>query len=102
MSPDGIGHGFGDSGGDGAQVEEGEGEKEEVHGGVEVVVTGYGGDDEAVAQEGSQVDAQEEPEVQELQLPCVCECQEEKLGYGAAVGHLLPLGMGACPRRKRQ
>ncbi|KAK4806054.1 hypothetical protein QYF61_007031, partial [Mycteria americana] len=87
----GIRHGFGDSGGDGAQVEEGEVEEEEVHGAVEAVVTGYGSDDEAVAQEGSQVDAQEEPEVQELQLPCVCKCQEEELGDGAAIRHLLPL-----------
>ena len=84
---DEIGHSFGESGGDGAQVKEGEVEEEEVHGGVEAVVAGYGGDDEAVAQEGSQVDAQEEPEVQELQLPCVCECQEEELGDGAAIGH---------------
>ncbi|KAK4806100.1 hypothetical protein QYF61_010309 [Mycteria americana] len=89
--PQGIRHGFGDSGGDAAQVEEGEVEEEEVHGGVEAVVTGYGSDDEAVAQEGSQVDAQEEPEVQELQLPCVCKCQEEELGDGAAIRHLLPL-----------
>ncbi|KAK4806629.1 hypothetical protein QYF61_022935 [Mycteria americana] len=98
--PEGIGHGFGDSGRDGAQVMEGEVEEEEVHGGVEAAVTGYGGDDEAVAQEGSQVDAQEEPEVQELQLPCVREWQEEELGDGAAVGHLLPQGMGTCPKRK--
>ncbi|KAK4806612.1 hypothetical protein QYF61_013867 [Mycteria americana] len=98
--PEGIGHGFGDSSGDGAQVKEGEVEEEEVHGGVEAAVTGYGGDDEAVAQEGSQVDAQEEPEVQELQLPCVREWQEEELGDGAAVGHLLPQGMGTCPKRK--
>ncbi|KAK4806640.1 hypothetical protein QYF61_022946 [Mycteria americana] len=98
--PEGIGHGFGDSGRDGAQVKEGEVEEEEVHGGVEAAVTGYGGDDEAVAQEGSQVDAQEEPEVQELQLPCVREWQEEELGDGAAVGHLLPQGMGTCPKRK--
>ncbi|OPJ87838.1 hypothetical protein AV530_016339 [Patagioenas fasciata monilis] len=83
-----------------AQTEEGEVEEEEVHGGVEVLVPGYGGDDEAVAQEGSQVDAQEEPEVQELQLPCVCECQEEELGDGAAVGHLLPLSMGTVQREK--
>ena len=76
-------------------------DQEEVHGGVEAVVTGYGSDDEAVSKEGSQVDAQEEPEVQELQLPCVCECQEE-LGDGAAVEHLLPVLMGTCPRRKRQ
>ncbi|KAK4806632.1 hypothetical protein QYF61_022938 [Mycteria americana] len=98
--PEGIGHGFGDSSGDEAQVKEGEVEEEEVHGGVEAAVTGYGGDDEAVAQEGSQVDAQEEPEVQELQLPCVREWQEEELGDGAAVGHLLPQGMGTCPKRK--
>ncbi|KAK4805992.1 hypothetical protein QYF61_006969 [Mycteria americana] len=84
--PEGIGHGFRDSGGDGAQVENREVEEEEVHGGVEAVVTGYSSDDEAVAQEGSQVDAQEEPEVQELQLPPVCKCQEEELGDGA--GHL--------------
>ncbi|KAK4805349.1 hypothetical protein QYF61_003434 [Mycteria americana] len=92
--PQGIGHGFGDSGGDGAQVEEGEVEEEEVHGGVEAVVAGYGGDNEAIAQEGSQVDAQEEPEVQELQLlPCVHERQEEELGSGAAVlgSHLFGL-----------
>jgi len=69
---------------------------------VEAVVTAYGGDDEAIAQEGSQVDAQEEAEVQELQLPCVCKCQEEELCDGAAVGHLLPLGMEHCPERKRQ
>ncbi|KAK4805228.1 hypothetical protein QYF61_000165 [Mycteria americana] len=94
--PQGIGHGFGDSGGDGAQVKDREAEEEEVHGGVEAVVTGYGGDDEAVAQESSQVDAQEEPEVQELQLPCVCKCQEEELGDGAAVARLLPLGMVIC------
>ena len=37
-------------------------------GGVQAVSTGYGCDKEAVAQEGSQVDAQEELEVQELQL----------------------------------
>ncbi|KAK4806625.1 hypothetical protein QYF61_013880 [Mycteria americana] len=85
---EGTGHGFGDSGGDGAQVEEGEVEEEEVHGGVEMVVTGYGGDDEAVAQEGSQVDAQEEPEVQELQLPHVCKRQEEEL-EGTETANLL-------------
>ncbi|KAK4806488.1 hypothetical protein QYF61_013981 [Mycteria americana] len=61
--PEGIGHGFGDSGGNGGQVEEGEVEEEEVHGAVEVMVTDYSGDDESIAQEGSQVDAQEEPEV---------------------------------------
>ncbi|KAK4807508.1 hypothetical protein QYF61_023731 [Mycteria americana] len=92
-APQRIGHGFGESGRDGAQVEEGEVEQEEVHGGVEAVVAGYGCDDEAIAQEGSQVDAQEEPEVQELQLPCVCECQEEELIDGAAIGHLPVLGM---------
>ncbi|KAK4806037.1 hypothetical protein QYF61_007014 [Mycteria americana] len=92
--PQGIGHGFGDSGGDGAQVKNREVEEEEVHGGVEAVVTGYSSDDEAIAQEGSQVHAQEEPEVQELQLPCVCKCQEEELGGGAAVGHLLSLCKG--------
>jgi len=83
--PEGTGHGFGESGEDGAKVEDGEVEEEEVHGSVEVVVTGYGGDDEAVAQEGSQVDGQKEPQVQELQLPCVCVCQEEEVGDGAAV-----------------
>ena len=71
--PEGIGHGFGESGGDAGQVEEGEVEEEEVHGGVQAVVAGYGCADEAVAQEGSQVDAQQEPEVQELQLPRVCQ-----------------------------
>ncbi|KAK4805620.1 hypothetical protein QYF61_016470 [Mycteria americana] len=90
----GIGHVFGHRGGDGAQVKEGEVEEEEVHRGVEAVVAGYGGDDEAIAQESSQVDAQEEPEVQELQLPRVCKCQEEELGDGAAVGHLLSLWKG--------
>jgi len=91
--PQGIGHGFWDSGGDGAHIKEGEVEEEEVHGGVEAVVAGCGRYDEAVAEEGSQVDDQEEPEVQELQLPCVCKCQEDKMGDGAAVGHLLPLGI---------
>ncbi|KAK4806684.1 hypothetical protein QYF61_027685 [Mycteria americana] len=100
--PEKIGHGFRDSGGDEAQIDYGEVEDEEVHGGVEVLVTGYGCDDEAVAQQGSHVDAQEEPEVQELQLSCVWEWQEEELSDGAAVGHLLPLGMGHCPRRKSQ
>jgi len=90
--PEGIGHGFGESGGDAAQVEEGEVEEEEVHGGVEAVVAGYGGEDEAVAQAGSQVDGQEEREVQELQLPRVCEWQEEELSDGAAVGG----GFGQC------
>jgi len=52
---------------------------------VEVVVAGYDGDDETIAQEGSQVDAQEDPEVQELQLLGVCKCWEEELGGGAAV-----------------
>ncbi|KAK4806030.1 hypothetical protein QYF61_007007 [Mycteria americana] len=89
----GIGHGFGESGGDGAQVKEGEIKEEEVHGAVDLVVAGYSSDDEAIAQEGSQVDAQEEPEVQELQLPRVCEGQKEELGDGAVVAHLLPLGM---------
>ncbi|KAK4805998.1 hypothetical protein QYF61_006975 [Mycteria americana] len=91
----GIGHGFGDSGGDGAQVKNREVEEEEVHGGVEAVVTGYSSDDEAIAQDDSHVDAQEEPEVQELQIPpCVHERQEEELGDGAAVGHLLTLCKG--------
>jgi len=67
-----------------------------------VVVTGYDSDDEAVAEEGSQVDGQEEPDGQELQLLCVCQCQEEELGDGAAVGHLLPLSTGTCSRGKRQ
>ncbi|MDD0245684.1 hypothetical protein PSY47_23130, partial [Shigella flexneri] len=59
-------HGFGECGGNSAQVNEREVEEEEVHAGVEVVVTDYRCEDEAVAQEGSQVDAQEEREVQEL------------------------------------
>jgi len=101
-APQGIGNGFRKSSGDGAQVKESEIEEEEVHGGVEVVVTGYSRDDEAVAQEGSQVDDQEEPEVQKLKLPCICECQEEELGDGAAVGHFLPLGMVHYSKRKRQ
>jgi len=66
---------------------------------MQAVVTGYGSDDEAVSQEGSQVDAQEEPEGQVLQLLCVCECQEEELGDGAAVGHLLFLSMRALLRK---
>ena len=89
--PERIGHGFGENGGNGAEVKKGEVEKEEVHGGVEVVVTDYSCDDEAVAEEGSQVDAQKESEVQELHLLCVCECQEEELGDGTVVGHLLTL-----------
>ena len=96
--PEGIGHGFGESGGDAAQVEEGEVEEEEVHGGVQAVVAGYGCADEAVAQEGSQVDAQQEPEVQELQRPRVCQRQEEELADGAVVGHLGLLGTRTCPR----
>ncbi|RMC04041.1 hypothetical protein DUI87_19378 [Hirundo rustica rustica] len=68
---EGIVHGFGDSGEDGAQVGEGQVEQEEEHGHVQEVAAGYGADDEAVGQEGSQGDAQEEAEVQELQLPCV-------------------------------
>ena len=94
--PEGIGHGFGEGGGSSAQVEEGEVEEAEVHGGVQVVVAGYAYDDEAVAQEGSQVDEQQEPEVQELQLPRVCQCQEEVLADGAAVRHQLFLGMESC------
>jgi len=97
--PEGVGHGFWDSGGDGGHVEEGEAEEEEVHGGVEAVVTGYDGADEAIAEEGSQVDAQEEPEVQELQLPCVCEGQEKEFSDGAAVGHCLWAG-GTAQRGK--
>ena len=58
------------------------------------MVAGYGGEYEAIAQEGSQVDGQEEREVQELQLPRVCEWQEEELADGAAVGHLMPVGYG--------
>ena len=46
--------GFGDSGGDGAKVEE-----EDVHRGVEAVVAGFICKDEAIAQEGSQGDTQE-------------------------------------------
>jgi len=99
--PEGIGHGFGESGGDAAQVKEGEVEEEEVHGGVQVVFAGYGCADEAVAQEGSQVDAQQEPEVQELQLSRVCQCQEEELADGAAVGHLWFLGMESCSECRR-
>ncbi|OPJ69200.1 hypothetical protein AV530_007043 [Patagioenas fasciata monilis] len=97
--PEGISHGFRNNDGDGSEAEEGEVEEEEVHGDVEVLVPGYGGDDEAVTQEGTQVDAQEEPEVQELQLPCVCECQEEELGDGAGVGHLR-LGMEALFKKQ--
>ena len=94
--PEGIGHGFGQSGGDAAQVEEGKVEEKEVHGGVEAVVTAYGAEDEAVAQEGSQVDAQEEHEVQELQIACLCECQQEELAHRAAVGHFLTLNTVVC------
>ena len=100
--PQGIGHRFEDSSGDGAQVAEGEVEEEEIHGSVEAVVTGYDSDDEAIAEEGSQVDGQEEPEVQELQLPLVCKFQEDELGDGAAIRHLLSLGKYSCPRRKKQ
>jgi len=72
-----------------------------MHGRVEVVVTVYGSDEVAVAQEGSQVDGQEEPEVQELQFLCVCECQEKELSGVGALGHLLLVGMEHCPWRKR-
>ncbi|RMB97445.1 hypothetical protein DUI87_26056 [Hirundo rustica rustica] len=92
--PEGIVHGFGDSGADGAQVGEGQVEQGEEHGRVQVVATGYSADDEAVGQEGSQGDAQEEAEVQELQLPRVCQCQQEEVADGAAIGHLLWLAMG--------
>ncbi|RMB89403.1 hypothetical protein DUI87_34194 [Hirundo rustica rustica] len=94
--PEGIVHGFGDSGADGAQVGEGQVEQGEEHGRVQVVATGYGADDEADGQEGSQGDAQEEAEVQELQLPRVCQCQQEEVADGAAVGHLLWLAMETC------
>ncbi|TRZ06258.1 hypothetical protein HGM15179_020848, partial [Zosterops borbonicus] len=92
----GIVHGFGDSGEDGAQVGEGQVEQEEEHGAVQVVATGHGADDEAVAQEGSQGDAQEEAEVQELQLPRVCQWQQEEVADGAAVGHFFTRGMVGC------
>ncbi|RMB97427.1 hypothetical protein DUI87_26038 [Hirundo rustica rustica] len=49
-----------------------------------------------LAQEGSQGDAQEEAEVQELQLPCVCQCQQEEVADGAAVGHFITLAMESC------
>ena len=62
-----------------------------------MVVAGYGGYDEAVAEEGSQVDGQEEPEGQELQLPGVCKCQEEEADDGSAFGQMFPVGMGSCP-----
>lgn len=55
------------------------------------MLTGHGCDEEAVVQEGRQADAQEELEVQELQLLCVCKCQEGELRDGAAVGPLLSL-----------
>ena len=77
-------------------IREGQVAEEEVHGGVQAVVAGYGCADEAVAQEGSQVDAQQEPEVQGLQLPRVCQRQEEELADGAAVGHLVLLGTRTC------
>jgi len=67
--PEGTGHGFEDSGRNGANVKEGEVEEKEVHGGVEVVVAGYDGDDESVAEEGSQVDGQEEPETARAAAP---------------------------------
>ena len=89
--PDGIGHGFGHSGRDGGQVKNREVEEEVVHGGVEVLVAGYDSDDEAIAEEGSQVDGQEEPEVQELHLRRVCECQEHEISDSAAIGHFVPL-----------
>ena len=92
-------HGFGHSGADGAQVSEGQVEQEEEHGGVQVVAAGYGADDEAVAQEGSQGDGQEEAEVQELQLPRVCQWQQEEVADGAAVGHFLTLGLLGCGKK---
>ncbi|RMB96462.1 hypothetical protein DUI87_27137 [Hirundo rustica rustica] len=94
--PEGIVRGFGDSGADGAEVGEGQVEQEEEHGRVQVVAIGCGADDEAVAQEGSQGDAQEEAGVQELLLPCVCQCQQEEVADGAAIGHLRWLAMGTC------
>ena len=89
-------HGLGDSGADGAQVAEGQVEQEEEHGAVQVLAAGSGADDEAAAQEGSQEDAQEEAEVQELQLPRVCQWQQEEGADGAAVAHFEPLAMECC------
>ena len=86
-APEGIVHGLGDSGADGAQVSEGQAEDEADHGAVQVLAAGSGADDEAAAQEGSQGDAQEEAEVQEMQLPRVCQWQQEEVADGAAVGH---------------
>jgi len=56
------------------------------------MVTGYGRDDEAIAEQSSQVDAQEEPEVQVQQLLCVCECENEELGHWADIVFLIPSG----------
>jgi len=64
------------------------------------MVAGYGSDDEAISQEGSQVDAQEEPEVQELQLPGICEHQEEELIEGTAIEHFFTLHRGTVERQQ--
>lgn len=59
-------------------------------------------DDMSIAQKHSQVDAEEEPDVQELQLPRVCKWQEEELGDGDATGHLFHLVLGGFPKGKRE
>jgi len=69
--PGGTGHEFEDSGRDGANNIDGDFEEEEVQEDTQAVVAGYGGDDKAFAHEDSQAIDQEEPEVQELHLPCV-------------------------------
>ena len=58
-------------------------------------------DDEAISQEGSQVDAQEEPELQEPQLPHVGKCQKEELSDRAAAGNQLPPGPEGLSKRQK-
>lgn len=75
----------GDSGGDIADLQEGEVGQQDVHGGVESLIPAHSTDDRAIAQEGQEVDNGEELEEEAPPLPGAREAQENEASADAGV-----------------
>lgn len=80
-----VGQHVGDSGGDVADLQEGEVGEQGVHGGVESLIPAHSTDDGTIAHEGQEVDNREEQKEEDLPLPGAREAQEDEASDGVGV-----------------
>lgn len=95
-----VGQHVGDSGGDIADLQEGEVGEQDVHGGVESLIPAHSTDDGTIAHEGQEEDNREEHKEEDLPLPGAREAQEDEASDGAGVAGDFH-GSGSCEKTTR-